>query len=155
MGIGDGGDIGDDQAADQIGFGQRKLHRRLAAHGMAQKIGRGADMADHLGQIGGKVGIAVAGGAGAFAVVAHVHRPDIADIGKAAGDHAPVPPRAEQAMRDDKRRRGHAVGIGGGAGGGVVDQLQHCFAFVTRSFPSARFFRPSLAAILPQSIKGY
>ena len=46
-------------------------------------------------------------------------------------------------------------GVAGGLRGGMVDQVKHCFPFRIRSFPEACFFRPSLAAMLPQCVKGY
>jgi hypothetical protein len=38
------------------GPGQRQLHRRLAAHRMAQQVDLAAQAFDHLGQIGGHSG---------------------------------------------------------------------------------------------------
>ena len=96
---------------------------------MAQKIGGRADVADHLGQIGGEIGIAVAGQAGAVAVVAHVDGEDITPVGQTAGDDAPVAARSEQAVRDDEGR------LVGRDRGGVVDQVHHCFPLEKGPFP--------------------
>jgi hypothetical protein len=48
------------RGAARSGMAQRQRHRRLAAHGMAHDIRHAAMGRDHLGQIGGEVGIGVA-----------------------------------------------------------------------------------------------
>ena len=72
-------------------------------------------MRDHLSQVGGHVRVALGFGTGAGAMVAHVQGYDLSRIREAFGDHAPVAPRAIEAMHDQQCRvvwgwRGIAVG---------------------------------------------
>ena len=103
--VGDWRDVGDDQAADQVGVGQREGHRRLAAHGMAAQIDGTTDVVDEFGEISGHVGVGLCGHARAVAVVAHVRCEGLAAVGQAFGDDAPVAARAKETVGDDQRGR--------------------------------------------------
>ena len=107
--IGDGRDIGDDHPAQQLGPGQRQHHHRLAAHGVTADVHRAAQMRDNLGQILRHLGIAMGVVMRAAAVVAHVHRDDVAIVRKTFRDDAPVAARAIEAMND---KQGRTVGDG-------------------------------------------
>ncbi len=98
---------------------------------MAHQVDKAAEAFDHFGQIFCQSRIVVARVVEAVAMVAHIHRDDIAAIGEAAGNHAPVPARAIEAMGDDQW---HGIG---GRGGGVQDRGKHA----TRLAPSARRFQ--------------
>lgn len=73
---------------------------------MAEHVHARPGRPDHAGQIGGQVGVAVAPGPEALAVVAHVHRHDQPVGGQPACDDTPVARRPEEAMRDQKRGQG-------------------------------------------------
>ena len=86
---------------------------------MSHDIRQPAMGADHLGQIGGEVGVAVGGHMRAVAVVAHVDGHNLAAVGQAAGNDAPVPARAVEAVGDDQ---GGGLGC---TGGRVSDRGEH------------------------------
>jgi len=73
---------------------------------MAQDIAGLVLGRDQGRQIGCHAGIVVMVRPGRDAVIAHVGRDHWPAIRQIPGDPAPVPGRAEQAMRDDKRARG-------------------------------------------------
>jgi len=102
--IGDGRDIRNDQAVDEVGLRQGQRHRGLASHRMTENIGASSMGGDDLCQIGGQIGVLVAVKPRAVAVVAHVYADHMAVDREAFGDDAPITRRAEQAVGDEQGR---------------------------------------------------
>ena len=102
--IGDRRDVGHHQPPHQFTLRQRQHHGRLAAHRMAQHIHLPAAQTDHLGQITGHIGIALACGPETQAMVAHVDRDHVTPDRQPPRHRPPIAPRTEQPMRDQQRR---------------------------------------------------
>ncbi len=107
-GVIDWGDVDDDQPLDPVP-GQRRDHRRLAAHRMADQRRRPAK---RVADIGGHLGIAHRVGPRRVAVVPEVERDDAAPGGEALGNRRPVAAPAEQPVQDRHRRSGAVFGRG-------------------------------------------
>jgi len=72
---------------------------------MAEHVHRCAEGLDDFGEVAGHVGIGLALGPEAGAVVAHVHADDAAVVRKAFGDGPPVPGGPEEAVDYEKGRQ--------------------------------------------------
>ena len=114
----------------------------------ATSLAQARELLARVEEVGGEVGVAVGGHPGAFAVVAHVYRPDIPRVGQSAGDDPPVAARSKKPMRDEKR------GVGWRPGRGVVDRVEHSVHRGFAPFPLAPSFRAGFAGLLASSDQG-